>query len=109
MLITFGIVPHDLAVRLSPDADFAQAVISKGGPWPVDGSMELRFFPRSASPTGPPTAVWTATVDGDRAEWHEDKLDVREVLDAGATQVRLLHVSADGDELLWAKGKVHAD
>ncbi len=108
MLITFGNTPHDLKVRLSPDADFVQAAILSPAP-PADASIELRFFPRTASPASPPSAVWTASVDDDRSEWHEVKLDVRAVLDAGATQVRLLYVAPDGDELLWAKGRVDAD
>ncbi len=108
MLITFGNTPHDLKVHLAPDADFVQAAIMSPAP-PPDASIQLRFFSRTASPSSPPAAVWTATVDDDRAEWHEDKVAVRAVLDAGATQVRLLYVDPSGDELLWAKGKVDAD
>lgn len=101
--VTLGTTPITITVTLPLDADFVCELVAEQD-WPDDAGIELRFH---TDPTLAPTATWPATVAANSASWDVPAAQVQEdVLDAGATTVRLHYIEPDGSDLLWGRGRV---
>lgn len=100
MPIVLGFQPFEIEVVLARDSGFETAIVGDDD-WPENIQVELRFT------TGPNATaiVWPADVVGDALLWHVPAADVAEVVDAKATNVRLIYRTADNQTLLWARGR----
>jgi hypothetical protein len=108
MSISLGFQPDRLSVKLSRFGDFTGALIYDDGDpntvnaWPAGVVIELRFYSTDTSTTV--AASWPATIVGDRASWHIDKVATAALLDAGDDKARLFYDDGAGTELEWAVG-----
>ncbi|VXC09174.1 hypothetical protein [Aeromicrobium sp. 9AM] len=96
MSITLGNQPDSLQVVLTRDADFVSTLTNSDGDWSPTCTIELRI--------GDDT-VWPATIVDNVASFDVDKVAVNDLLEDGATKVRLFYTDGAAD-LCWAKGSV---
>jgi hypothetical protein len=99
--IAIGAAPTDLTVTLTTDTDFV-ATLTSSEPWDDGIGIELWLMPAIGDPV-----VWPATIDGTSATWTVDSADVATALETQPKLVRLHYIDADGNVLLWAKGRVY--
>lgn len=105
MSFTLGQGPETLRVVLVSNADFVSALKrSDATSWDLATQIALEIRTRAQDGT---TAyvTWTATLNGDTAQWNVDMLEVNNVIAARPSTVRLWYTLGEL-RLLWAQGDV---
>lgn len=100
MTVTLGFQPYSIKVLLARDSTFTSAIVGNE-PWPDGIAVELRFATGAGQDT-----VWPAEVDGSTLSWTVPRSMVTPLVDGRASQVRLIYTTAEGEDLLWATGRV---
>lgn len=100
MALEFGTVPERGTLALSRYGDFVTEIVSDDGPWPVEATLEFRFYPEGQS-----VVTWAATIADDTAAWNVDKAQVASLLDSKVAVYRLFYVSGSYD-LEFSRGAI---
>lgn len=98
-LIELGFRPVPLTITLAADADFISKFVAQSG-WPDGTQIQLRFINLRN------TVIWSATISGTDATFDVAAADVATLISAQPQEVRLHYMDAQGDDLLWGKGRV---